>query len=357
MARDDALSFRALWAATDRAARGQKRSVGVAAFLLERERELVVLREELLTGTWRPRPPTTLEVRDPKHRRISVPAFRDRVVHQALGAVLMPRHERRLIGDTYACRVGKGTHGAVRKGTAWARSHRWWLRVDVEKYFPCIDHVFVREQLAVDAPEAWLRELGDVVLRFGGGESLRRYQRDDDLFTPQTRRTGLPLGNLTSQLWANRYLDPVDHFVKDRLRFRAYLRYMDDLLFFHDDRARLVEVGRLVEERCAALRLRLHRWEVLPTRDGVPLFGYRALPDQLRLKRTTVARAERRLSHRLDAMEHGDLPRERFEASLQAVFGHWGHADSWRLRERTLRRLGIGFDVEDWARGPAGPPP
>ena len=341
MTRDEVLSFRSLWTATDRAARGLRRSADVARFLFEREVQIVRLVDELREGVWSPSPAAHLTVRDPKTRHISVPAFRDRVVHQALAAVLLPRHERRLIGDTYACREGRGTHGAIQRGTAWARSHRFWLRLDVEKFFPCIDHAVVREQLAQDVPERWFRELCERILDAGEGESLKRYLPGDDLFTPHSRRTGLPLGNLTSQLWANRYLDPVDHLVKDRLRHRCYLRYMDDLILFHDDRARLEEVGHTVEEAMHGLRLRLHPWTVHPTRAGVPLLGYRVLPDQTRVKRSSVARAERSLVRKAAQLHEGTIAREAFEASLTATFGHWGHADSWRLRERTLRRLGL----------------
>ena len=92
-------------------------------------------------------------------------------------------------------------------------------------------------------------------------------------FSVAIDRCGLPLCNLTSQLWANRYLDPIDHLVKDRLRHRAYLRYMDDMLRFHDDRAALQRLGRTLEEACWSLRLRLHPWEVRPTHGGVSFVG------------------------------------------------------------------------------------
>jgi hypothetical protein len=340
-----AFSFRSLWLASERAARGHKRNAAVASFMLERERLIVELMDELLAGAWRPRRTARLLVRDPKPRQITVPAFRDRVVHHAIAAVLQPRHERRLIADTYACRSGRGTHAAIRRGVAWTRGHRFWVRLDVERFFPSIDHDVVRRQLEQDVGEPWLRELCGVILAEGGGESVRRHVAGDDLFAPFVRRTGLPLGNLTSQLWANRYLDPVDHLVKERLRFRAYLRYMDDILLFHDDRARLEEVASAIEAAMHGLRLRLHRWAVHPTAAGVPLFGYRASREGVRVKRSSVARAERRLQARLIAWQAGELDREGFEASLRAVFGHWGHADTWRLRERTLRRLGIlAFD-------------
>ena len=116
------------------------------------------------------------------------------------------------------------------------------------------------------------------------------YVPGDDLFTPLGRRVGLPLGSLTSQLWANRYLDPVDHLVKDRLRVRGYLRYMDDMLVFGDDRATVVDIARRIEDACHASRVRLHPWRVRRTCEGVNFVGYRILPDHVRVRRSTVAR-------------------------------------------------------------------
>jgi RNA-directed DNA polymerase len=116
---------------------------------------------------------------------------------------------------------------------------------------------------------------------------------------------------------------------------------MDDLILFDDDRQKLEALGHRVEEAMHGLRLRLHPWSVHPTRAGMPLLGYRVLPDQTRVKRSSVARAERLLLKKARRWQAGDLEREAFESSLRATFGHWSHADSWRLRERTLRRLGL----------------
>ena len=108
---------------------------------------------------------------------------------------------------------------------------------------------------------------------------------------------------------------------------------MDDMLLFHDDHRTLESIARAVEEACHGIRLRLHPWQVMPTRAGVSIVGYRIQPDQVRVRRSTVARAERRLRR-----ERG---RQGFERSMIATFAHWAFADSWRLKERTLDRLGL----------------
>jgi hypothetical protein len=285
--------------------------------------------------------PRLLTIRDPKPRVISVLPFRDRVVHQALGAILAPSVARRSIHDSYACRPGAGTHAAFARARAWSRTYRWFVHLDVSRFFPAMDHAVVRAQLREDVGDERVLDLCERILAAGVCEEHRAHFPGDDLFTPLDRRVGLPLGNLTSQIWANRYLDPVDHLVKDRLRVRGYLRYMDDMLLFGDDRERLRDLARTVERSCWDLRLRLHAWEVQPTEAGVTFVGYRALPEHVRVRRTSVARAERRLIERIAEAARGAREPSEVWDSLRATFAHWSHADTWRLKERFLRRLGL----------------
>ena len=337
-------SHRALWEATRRASRGKRHRATVARFMLTLEEHVVTLHRALVDGTWAPSAPRLMTVLDPKPRTISVLPFVDRVVHQCLCATLEPRVERRLIADTYACRAGLGTHAAMRRARAWARSHPWSVHLDVARFFPSVDHAVVHSQLARDVPEAWLRDLCERILRAGVTDAQRWHFPGDDLFAPYARAVGLPLGSLTSQLWANRLLDPVDHLVKDRLRVRAYLRYMDDMMVFHHDRAALVDIARAIEEACLGLRLRLHPWEVRPTAGGTSFVGYRVLPDRVRVRRSTVARAEHRLREKVRAAARGEIEPEVVWESLRATFAHLSHADTWRLKERMLRGLGLLYD-------------
>jgi RNA-directed DNA polymerase len=333
-------AFNALWAAAHRAARGKRMAQSVARYRLDLEPRLLRLRDELLAGRWAPGAVRTMVVHDGKPRRISVPPFGDRVVHQALSAVLTPRIERRMIRDTYACREGEGTHAAFRRARAWSRTYGWWVRLDVQRYFPTIDHGVVRAQLAVDVPHPVLRSLCERILDASGDFGAGHRVVGEDLFATLSRKAGLPLGSLLSQLWANRLLDPVDHLVKDRLRHRAYLRYKDDMLLFDDDRARLEALARTIEGACHDLRLRLHPWCAQPTAAGVGFVGYRIKGEYVRVRRSSVRRADGLLRRALrDA--GGDLSARAFVSARGAVFGHWSHADDWRLRTRTLRRLGI----------------
>ena len=214
---------------------GKRRGPGPAAFLANLETEVLALERELRAGTWRPGGYVSFEVRDPKRRMISAAPFRDRVVHHAVHAVIAPLFERGFIGHTYANRAGKGTHRAVAR-YEWLRDrHRHVLRGDIYRYFPAIDHEVLKADLRRRiACQRTLAVLDHIVDASNPQEPVHLYYPGDDLFTPFERRRGLPIGNLTSQLFANVYLDRFDHFVTEVLR-APYLRYVDDFALFADD--------------------------------------------------------------------------------------------------------------------------
>ncbi len=212
------ISFENLLLAAHAAARGKRFKPGVARFLFDLESQILRLREELASKSYRPGPYRTVTIYEGKTRQISAAPFRDRVVHHALTGVLDPIFDRSFIVDSYACRRGKGTHAAVNRCQQFARRHGYVLKADVRKYFPSIDHEILKTLITrkiKDLDVLWLVGLiidhsnpqGPVLMWFPG----------DDLFTPTERRRGLPLGNQTSQFFANVYLDPLDHFVTDRL--------------------------------------------------------------------------------------------------------------------------------------------
>lgn len=248
-----------------------------------------------------------------------------------------------MIGDSYACRAGLGTHRALQRATSWARRYRWFVHLDIRKYFASIDHAVLFGQLERDLACQRTLEVCKAIVSstaaIGGGTHF--HMPGDDLFTPQARATGIPIGYLTSQHFANRYLSPVDHRAKDRLRFRGYLRYMDDMLLFANDRGALADAATDLEQRCWGLRLRVHPWHIRPCRAGVSFVGYRILPDEIRVRRSTVGRAERRLREKLDAARRDPTAWPAFLDSLRATFAHWAYAESWQLRRRTLLRLGV----------------
>jgi hypothetical protein len=203
---------------------------------------LLTLQDQLAEKRYQPGAYASFTVHEPKRRLISAAPFRDRVVHHALCNVIEPLFERRFIHDSYANRVGKGTHRALDRCQYFARRDPYVLQCDVEQFFPAIDHALLLEtiqRVIVDPDVLWLCE---VILESGQGvladEYEMRYFHGDDLFAANRPR-GLPIGNLTSQFWANVYLDRLDHFVKRELKCCSYLRYVDDFLLFADNKATL----------------------------------------------------------------------------------------------------------------------
>ncbi|MBM3855734.1 MAG: RNA-dependent DNA polymerase [Verrucomicrobia bacterium] len=287
-----------LWLAARKARRGKRRRPDVEDFELRRESELALLREELLSGAWQPGAYHFFEIFEPKRRVIAAAPYRDRVVHHALCNLLAPVIERRFVARSFSCQVGKGTTAARECCRRLTNRHRFVLKCDVAKFFPNIDHAILRERLAewVACPGAL--GLIDRILasfRTTDPELLRTLPGDGERETARPR--GLPIGNLTSQLWGNFILDALDHRLAEAERHGASVRYTDDLLIFGDDKARLWAMREVVVEELARARLRLAepKSRLLATREGVPFCGFRFLPGlRPRVLGTTKRRFESR---------------------------------------------------------------
>ena len=205
---DRIASFDALTAAAKRAAAGKRRKPGTASFLFGLEREVLRLERELQEGSYRTGRYLEIIVRDPKRRVVSAAPFRDRVVHHALFAVIGPIFERGFIDHSYANRTGYGTHRAVARFERLRDRHRHVLRADIWRYFPAIDHAVLKRDLRRRiACERTLALCDTIIDGSNAQEPAEWFFPGDDLFSVTERRRGLPLGNLTSQFFANVYLD------------------------------------------------------------------------------------------------------------------------------------------------------
>lgn len=215
------ISFENLYLAYRKAIRGKRLRPDVAHFIVNAESELLTLQEELQAKRYLPGPYRTFYVYEDKPRMISAAPFRDRVVHHALCNLLEPIFERSFIPDLYSNRVGKGQHQAVKRAQYFARSCPYVLKCDIKKYFPSIDHeilkTLVRKKIKC-RDTLWLVEV--ILDHSNPQEPVQNYFPQDDLLTALERRKGLPIGNQTSQFFANLYLSPLDHFVKETLRIQ-----------------------------------------------------------------------------------------------------------------------------------------
>jgi retron-type reverse transcriptase len=312
-----------------KARKGKRYTPGVLRFSARLEERLLGLREELRARRYRISPYHRFDVYEPKKREVASLPFREQVVQHALIAVIEPIFDKRFIYDSYACRVGKGTHAGADRITDWLRrTHRMWpqtyvLKADVKSYFASVDHgilkALLRRRIRCDGT-LWLMDLFV------------------DSWNPETGK-GIPIGNLTSQLYANVYLHELDRFVKHDLRQRFYLRYMDDFVIIGPDKTELnvlrSRIDRFLQEH---LRLRLNsRTSVFPEKQGVDFLGYRIWRTHRLLRKRSVKRMRRRIR----AWRNGRVGDEEMEASVAAWLGHAEHADTYNLQRELLGGTGL----------------
>ena len=300
---------------------------------------------ELARGTYRPGPGRAFWIHDPKPRLIYALPFRDRVAQHLLIEATLPAIERSLRPQTYACRRGFGTHAGLRRAADLARTHAFVLRIDIRRFFPSMDHAVLRRLLDRTTPPAW-RWLRDRFLDAPARvERVVQHFPGDDLLTPLARPHGLPIGSLTSQIWANVYLAPIDHLLAAHLGLGTFVRYCDDLLVFHDDPDRLRAALAALHARALALRLRLHptKTRLHRTTDPVPFLGFvlrrRGQGVQVRLRHDNVRRMRARMRLCRALFATGALSVEDVTSRVRAWLAHARHGHTRALLEVELARL------------------
>jgi len=330
-----------LWAAYKQAARGKRYRPAAAVFEYDLERNLIELEEELKSETYQPGPYHNFQIQSPKRRLISAAPFRDRVVHHSLMNIIEPLFERQFIHDSYANRKGKGTHLALDRCTHFLRRYRYVMHCDVRQFFPSIDHQILSATLYRTIGDPQAQALVTKILASGAGIQSDEYEMtffpSDTLFDA-ARPRGLPIGNLTSQFWANVYLNELDQFVKRRLKIRAYLRYVDDLLLFADDKADLHRWRLEIIVFLQTLRLTLHEntAQPRPAQTGVPFLGFIVFPDHRRLKPANGYAFQRRYKAMRRSLQSGEITEKEMTARVQAWVNHASHGDTWGLRRCLL---------------------
>lgn len=331
------VSFDNLLLAWKKARLGKRSRYEVVRFGLNLEVELFKLQDELIEQRYRPSAYRFFTLYERKPRLISVAPFRDRVLHHALMNPIEPLLDKRFIEDSFACRQQKGVHRAVSRYQTWSRRYAYALKLDVSRYFPTIDHAILKQQIARQIKDKKVLQLFDLLIdsspRFN--EERIHYFAGDDLLTPLERAKGLPIGNLTSQFLANLYLNGLDHFIKQELRAKAYLRYVDDLVLLSNSKAELHTWCAEISQYLAGLRLVLHPRKVNIFRvcDGVDVLGYRVFPHHRLLRNDNGFRFARRLRAFAEAYAKGELDWEDINPSVQSWIGHASQADTYQLRK------------------------
>lgn len=346
-------SFENLLIAAHQAQRGKRFRDNILDFNHHREANLLQLQHELLTQTYQPGAYRTFEILDPKPRMISAAPYRDRVVHHALCNIIVPLIERTFIATSYANRTGFGTHRALQYFIQACRTHRYILQCDLQKYFPSIDHEMLKAQLRrkIKCPDTlWL--IDQIIDNSTPQNSPVFHFPGDDLLTPLERRRGLPIGNLTSQFFANVYLNGFDHYVKETLKAQQYVRYVDDFSLFSDDRTFLVEARRAIETYLISLRLKLHplKSQLFETRYGANFVGFRILkidetnPQaiRIRIRNDNLRRARTRIKKLKRQFQQGQITQAEVTRSLTSWRAHLNHADTWCLQQKIFATIPFG---------------
>jgi len=236
--------------------------------------------------------------------------------------------------------VGKGTHRALDRVQQLARRYPYVLQCDVRQFFPSIDLTILRSVLASHVTDPDVLWLIDRILESGTGVLSEEYEMvyfsGDDLLAA-TRARGLPIGNLTSQFWANCYMNPFDHFVKRELRCHGYVRFVDDFLLFADDKATLLRWRAAIVDRLARLRLTIHPGaHPRPVAEGLPFLGFTIYPDHRRLKRRKGVCFRRRLNQLRAAYEGGEITLDQLTASVQGWANHVRYGNTVGLRKAVI---------------------
>lgn len=355
---DKVCDFENLLKAYHLARLGNRYKESALEFSFYLESNLFKIRKELLSGTYRPSPYKHFLVTEPKLRQVSAPAFRDRVVQHALFSVIEPIFEKTFIVDDYACRHNKGTHYALKRTKKHLQSSRSFygknseifiLKGDIRKFFPSIpwDELLKIVRKRIDCQQTYdLIEkivtthdiLGEALfVKRQTKSSLLEAQKTTSEPVSVSLRKGLPIGNLTSQLLANVYLNELDHFVKETLQQKWYGRYMDDFYIISGNKEELKQIKEKINDFVnQKLKMSLHPQKtfIQNAKDGLCFVGYRIFWDHILVRSSTLLRMQRHYRNKEKLFKKGKITQEELKTYQNSLKGHFHYADSYGLTKK-----------------------
>lgn len=334
-------SFQNLFKAYLKARKNKRYKDDVLQFSANLEENLIQLQNELIHKTYEPGRYHEFYVYDPKTRLVMAAPFKDRVLHHALCNVIEPIFERLFIYHSYACRSGKGTHAGVDCTSKFLRRaiHKYGtvycFKADISKYFQSINHNILRAIIR--------RKIGCKDTLWLIDKIISSTAQEGDI-----NPIGLPVGNLTSQLFANVYLNELDYYMKHAQRNEFYIRYMDDFLVIHPDKRYLHTLWRdtaVFLKDNLALQMN-HKTAVFPITQGVDFLGYRIWPHHKVLRKGNVKRIKRIVKKFDREYRAGTIKLEKIRAVLASWLGHAKRADVPILREKILSKARKMFGLK-----------
>ena len=241
-----------------KALKGKRSSSSAIIFRANADINLYQLKKDLESQTYKPGKNNQFKIYDPKERIITAACFEDRIVHHAVMNILEPVFEKQFIFHTYACRKNKGTHKAVKYVCNKVKHYSYYLKLDVRKYFDSISHRKIKNLLC--------RIIKDK-------QTLNLLFKIIDSYSISEEK-GLPIGNLTSQFFANFYLSGLDHYVLEQLKVQGYVRYMDDIIIFSNNKEELREIFKHIKTFALSFELIFKQPVINSCKNGVPFLGY-----------------------------------------------------------------------------------
>ncbi len=311
-----------LFSAWNEFKRGKRKKDGVAEFELHLEEHLFNLHHQLRDKTYHHDPYEDFYICDPKRRHIHKASVRDRVMHQAVFRVLCPIFDKHFIHDSYSSRENKGTHkgvlrlkSAVQKVSGNWKKKSFTLKCDVRKFFDSIDHLVLKELITKKVNDRDVLWLLDIIFASFAKEKGK----------------GLPLGNVTSQLFANIYLNELDQFIKHTLKAKHYFRYCDDFIIVHQDgeflEKSIIRIAQFLEEKLR-LKLHPHKVEIRKVSQGIDFLGYVILPHAIILRTKTKKRIKRKVKEGIVAYRKNGVTQETLTSIINSYLGIFSHAKS-----------------------------
>ncbi len=324
---DKFISFENLHSAFLKAKRSKKKTKGITDFKYNLESELFKLQDELITKKYTCSNYFVFKIYEPKERLIKAPPFRDRVVQHALCNLIEPIFDKTFISNSYACRKKKGTHTALKAIRKDVQLHFRFkghaLKADVRKYFPSIDHTVLKRIIAKKIKDKQILWLINLII--------------DSDHSDFGDNKGIPIGNLTSQLFANIYLNELDKFVKHKLKAKYYYRYVDDFIIFSNLKKELRVYKRKIKyflRRNLYLDIPNRKTNIYLIKDGVDFVGYKTFPTHTRLRRANILKFTKRTKRLIKALKRNTISLEQLESSICSFLGYIMHADTYFLGKR-----------------------
>ena len=307
-----------------KAQKGKAGKIEVFEYGKRLQENLQNLQQQILSGNVETGHYRYFTIYDPKKRLICAAPFGQRVLHHALMNVCHPFFEKVQIFDSYASRIGKGTYASLKRAKHFNRQYKWFLKLDFRKHFDSLDHTILKKQLNRLFKDSYLLNIFESIV--------------DSYCVNQNK--GVPIGNLTSQYFANHYLALVDHYVKETLKIRAYVRYMDDIVLWHNNKKILLNAGASLKEYSESeLKLTLKPFCLNQNLQGLPFLGYLLYPDKTRLAHRSRTRFIKKLSIYEINLISGRWTQKEYQNHVLPLIAFTEYANAKEFRKKIIAKF------------------